>query len=213
VAKKAFNCPSCGAPIEFRSSITLYSVCEYCRSVVMRNDLDVELIGKVAQLQEDSSPFQIGTEGRYESVSFTLIGRIVRGYEDGQWNEWFMLLNDQRRGWLAEAQGELMVFFEVDADGFKANAAPSEWQVGDSVAIERRSFSVSDIKDVSCIGCQGELPHFVPIGEKSRTVDLTAPPNFCATVEIDAAKPQVYAGKYVEFDECHFERLRTVPGW
>ena len=208
---KSFTCPSCGAQIDFQSSITLYCVCAYCRSMVVRRDLDVEAIGKVAQLKEDSSPFQLGTQGLYRKLPFTLIGRVVRGWSDGQWNEWFMLLEDQRRGWLAEAQGQLMVFLESDVTVLQSSA--KDWSVGTTVTFAKQLYSVSDIKESRCIGTEGELPALVRAGEQVTSIDLTAPPTLCATIELSGTDCPVYLGEFVEFEACRFNYLRELPGW
>ena len=61
---RAGACPNCGAPIEFRWSSAVQTVCAHCRSVVVRHDVDLEALGEVGDLPPDSSPIQIGTEGR-----------------------------------------------------------------------------------------------------------------------------------------------------
>ncbi len=208
---KSFSCPSCGAPIDFKSSVTLYAVCEYCRSLVVRRDFDVEALGKVAALKDDASPFMLGTQGRYRTLPFTLIGRIVRGWSDGSWNEWFLLLDDQRRGWLAEAQGQLMIFLESDTVVQKSVA--SQWNVGESTRFAGKSYSVSDIKETHVAGCEGELPEFARGDERTTSIDLTAPPNLCATLELSDDANTVYLGEFVEFEACRFSNLRELPGW
>ena len=72
---KKFNCPSCGAEVVFNSNHSVYAVCKYCHSMIVRHDLDVEAIGTMASLPEDMSPFQIGTEGYYQGTHFSLVGR------------------------------------------------------------------------------------------------------------------------------------------
>jgi Domain of unknown function (DUF4178) len=178
--------------------------------MVVRTDLDVELIGKEAQLQEDSSPFAIGTQGRYGGVAFGLIGRTVMAWDDA-------LFDDQRSGWLAEAQGQLMMFFETDAA--VANAALSaqggamQLEVGSLLTLDRQTYSVTDIKDARCVGCQGELPGRIRTGEQSRGIDLTAPPDYCATIEQGNQSTHLFLGRFVQFEDCRFSQLRDVPGW
>src|SRR4051812_49254224 len=107
-----FNCPSCGAGITFQSSVSFSLVCPYCRSLVVRHDKDVEAIGKMAELPDDISPFQIGTTGTFRKIHFALAGRMKIGWEDGCWNEWFFFTDEGKKGWLAEAQGSLILSFE-----------------------------------------------------------------------------------------------------
>ena len=66
-------------------------------------------MGEVSDLPADSSPIQIGTEGRWEEKPFTVAGRIVYEHEDGGWNEWHLVFNDGSSGWLSDAQAEYAV--------------------------------------------------------------------------------------------------------
>ena len=40
--KNAF-CPSCGAPVKFRWSSAVQTVCPYCRSILVRHDVNLRL--------------------------------------------------------------------------------------------------------------------------------------------------------------------------
>ena len=62
--------------------------------------MNLEAVGKVADLPEDPSPIQIGTEGIYRNKPFVVIGRIVYEYEQGGWNEWHVMFSDSTSGWL-----------------------------------------------------------------------------------------------------------------
>ena len=55
--------------------------------MILRKDLNLEALGKMALLPEDSSPLQVGTTGRYQARSFTLLGRILQQWSDGSWSE------------------------------------------------------------------------------------------------------------------------------
>ena len=72
---REFACPACGAPGTFQSGISVYAVCAYCRSMVLRRDAGVEAFGKMAVLPPDMSPLQIGSRGVFEGLSFALVGR------------------------------------------------------------------------------------------------------------------------------------------
>ena len=50
------NCPSCGAPVEFKSGQSIVVICSYCRSAVARTDRELKDLGKVAELVETGSP-------------------------------------------------------------------------------------------------------------------------------------------------------------
>jgi hypothetical protein len=105
-------CPSCGAPVVFQSAASVFAVCAYCQSTLVRHDENLEDIGKMAALVEDRSPLQLGAEGRYKGVHFALIGRLQIKYSQGIWNEWHLLFDDMRNGWLSEAGGEYVLTFQ-----------------------------------------------------------------------------------------------------
>ena len=70
-------CPSCGATIPFRSSFSVYAVCSYCGSTVLRNDRDVRAIGSVADLPAEMTPLQVGAELDWRGKHYTLAGRLA----------------------------------------------------------------------------------------------------------------------------------------
>ena len=61
-------CPGCGAPVEFRSAQSLYAVCSFCRSTVVRTGDTLSRVGQMAELFEDHSPLQLLASGRYLTV-------------------------------------------------------------------------------------------------------------------------------------------------
>ena len=93
---KSTVCPSCGAPVRFQSAASILAVCEYCKSTLVRHDLNLEDVGKMAQLQTDGSPLQLRVEGKYRGVHFGVVGRIQLRFEHGLWNEWHLLFDDMQ---------------------------------------------------------------------------------------------------------------------
>jgi hypothetical protein len=49
----------------------------------------------MAELMDDPSLIQIGTEGRFRGLHFAVIGRIQLKYDAGLWNEWHILFDDR----------------------------------------------------------------------------------------------------------------------
>lgn len=235
---KNYHCPSCGADLAFRSNLSVYAVCAYCRSMVVRHDVDVESIGTMAALPEDMSPLQIGTEGKYNGERFTLIGRVKMGWEDGAWNEWFFLGDDGRKGWLAEAQGSYAFSYETEESlhantqkaldehiaefkerSLKASADASLRSKGAGIApgshltLSKQKFQITDIKQTECLGSEGELPFSAPKGRKTVSVDLSGDGGEFASIEISTAQTRIYIGRYVEWDDMHCHNLRPLEGW
>ena len=235
---KKYNCPSCGAEVLFRSVVSVYAVCQFCRSIVVRRDVDVESIGTMAALPDDMSPLQIGTEGDYQQHQFTLIGRRKMGWRDGGWNEWLFITDDGRNGWLAEAQGSYGISFELDYPLYPVAGeahsgritrfekmdpihrvakrkvlSDASLEVGSYVTLDEQSYRVMDVKHATCIGNEGEMPFMIPQGRKTLTFDLLGRYGEFASIEILDSKLRFYVGHYVEWDDLHCRNLRPLEGW
>ncbi len=209
--KKEVHCPSCGAPVVFQSAASILAVCEYCRSTLVRHDLDLENVGKMAQLQADGSPPQLRAEGKYRGVSFTVVGRIQLRFEKGLWNEWHLLFDDRRSGWLGEAEGNYAVSFL----GENKEGIPKfeELHPGRSLFLEDAVYEVTNMERAFCIGGEGELPFRVGPGYEAPVADLTGPGRRFATLDYSEEPPLVYLGEYVDFEELHLSGLREFDGW
>ncbi len=79
----ATTCPSCGAELHFRSSVTICAVCASCGSMVVRSDVAVAAIGAMASLPDDISPLQIGTDLTLDGRRYTVLGRVRMYWADG----------------------------------------------------------------------------------------------------------------------------------
>lgn len=202
-------CPSCGGEVDFKSRFSVYQVCPYCTSMLIRTDKNVENIGKTADLPNDMSPFQLGTTGVFEKKHFQIIGKQRLSYEDGFWNEYFLIFDDQSYGWLGEAQGFLMVSVPVDVN------VPDSANIrnGMAVNINGKTYEVDDIKRVTCAGGAGELPVRGVKGRQFVSADLTGVGETFASIDYSEKKPQVFTGRYVEIEELKCENLREIDGW
>ncbi len=203
------NCPSCGAPVVFKSSASFHGVCEFCRSTLVRHGGDLENLGRMADLIEDASPIQIGTEGKYQGVHFAVIGRIQLRYAAGVWNEWHLLFDDMRGGWLSDANGEYLLTFltppGITLPDF-ATLMPN-----DELELAERDFVVTDIEEAMCLSGQGELPFAFGAGYPAQLVDLrTTDESKAAFASIDYSEtpPLVFVGESLPFAALHFANLR-----
>lgn len=207
------NCPSCGAPVEFSSSVSIFAVCTYCGSSLVRHDLKLEDLGKMAQLAEDTSPIQIGTLGKYKGVTFHVVGRVKVQWSQGEWNEWYTAFEDGRFGWLADAQGDFGISFSVPAPSSLSGAVAL--QVGESVTLSSGlTYRVADIKTATYSGSEGELPFRAMPGRESLAVDLDDQQGGFASVD-DSEQDgvSVYEGHWLDIEEFQFKNLRVFDGW
>lgn len=206
------NCPSCGAEVTFKARSSVFAVCSFCKSSIVRHDVDVSIIGKISDLQYDLTPLQVGTVGSFDSKTFELIGRLKVKYSDGFWNEWHALFSDGRTGWLAEAQGFYAVCFEVSNPISVIDKELIE--VGRQIFLsEGKLYEVEDMRDVICMFSEGELPLNAVQGRESLSVDLSGDELAMATIEFAKDQRRIYEGHYQEFDDFKFRNLRTIDGW
>lgn len=206
-----YSCPNCGAPLTFRSSVSVYVTCTHCRSMVVRHDMNLKTLGQVAELLDDMSPFQVGTSGTFKGRHFYLLGRIKVVYEKGTWSEWYALFDDGQEGWLAEAQGRYMMTFPIpDYKPHKPN--PSEPLSPYSVNGEE--YLIEDIRQVNYVASEGELPFRFEPGREALSVDLRDRQGRFASLSFPHNQiATAYLGEYQEFEDFNFQYLRTLDGW
>ena len=211
MTQPAAVCPNCGARIVFRWSSSVQTVCEYCKSVLVRTDVDLKKIGQVAALPPDSSPIQLNTEGVYRNKGFVVIGRILYAYDDGGWNEWHLMMNTGENGWLSDAQNEYAV--SMAAPGRKLPASSAQVKVGQQYAWDNRSYVVTSITRAHYKGVQGELPFQYWNKDEVMFVDLRSENGEFATLDYSDDAPALYLGELVDFSDLHFKNLRAFEGW
>jgi len=157
-AQRAYRaaCPSCGAPVEFRSAASASAVCSFCRSTLVRDGDALRRVGVTSELFDDHSPLQLGASGSLQGVAFTLVGRLQYGYADGTWNEWHALFDNGRSGWLSEDNGAYV--FSFDAALAEAAPGPDELHAGERRVVAGRVWDVASVSTARLIAAQGELP-------------------------------------------------------
>ena len=174
------SCPSCGAPVTFRSAASVMAVCGYCNSTLIRDADAVRNIGRMADVLEDYSPLQINASGRFDGRGFTVVGRIQLRYSAGFWNEWYVLDDHGEGAWLSDASGQYTYTREVDRraagpvalPAFESLAAGARLDLGPAPDGSRMVFVAGDVRTAQCTGGQGELPFTVGPGYTARVADF-----------------------------------------
>jgi hypothetical protein len=217
------NCPSCGAPIAFRSAGLPIVVCDFCRSTVMRRGPDLELIGVAARVPETITPLQIGSRGTYDGTAFELIGRVrwqwrdAAGLVGGGWSEWLALFADGRAGWLAEAMGRYTMTTELaqlPGDTIVARLAAGDTIVpGTLVELAGTSYRVIDARTAEAVGSEGELPFAAPAGETLFGVDLANGSGGRASLQKHGDAVTAWIGSAIALRDLQPKGLRRIDGW
>lgn len=212
MTQRTASCPNCGATITFRWSSAVQTTCEFCRSILVRHDVDLEKVGVVADLPETSTPIQLGTEGAYGSHAFVVVGRIIYEYERGGWSEWYCVTGGGASSfWLSDAQLEYAVSRESTLRS--APPSPSAIRPGTVVATADGELTVSTLTNARYVGVEGELPF--EYWDKSTVLfaDLGAPDGRFGTIDYSESPPLLFTGEYVDFASLNLRNLREFEGW
>jgi Domain of unknown function (DUF4178) len=205
------NCPNCGAPIRFLWSSAVQTTCEFCHSILIRTDVDLQRVGEVADLPPDSSPIQIGTEGAYQGKTFMVVGRIIYEYAQGGWNEWHIVYNDGESGWLSDAQLEYDLSSWTELP--EPLPPPDQLTRGREFTWYKRAFQVTSVTQAHYRGVQGELPFKYWDKHDLLFGDLRTTHGEFATIDYSESPPLLFLGRPIEFDDLHFKNLRVFEGW
>ena len=167
-------CPGCGAPVNFLSAQSTHAVCGHCQSTVVRSGDKLARIGKMAELFDDHSPLQLQASGVWNragvKTAFTLVGRLQYKYGEGTWTEWHAVLVDGTSAYLSEDNGSYVFTTPIAAQANIPEAA--SFQLGQSMRLNGRAFSVASNQKVSLISAQGELPHLPALRQEFSVVEL-----------------------------------------
>jgi len=195
-------CPQCGAPLRFGGAASLAAVCAYCRFASLRTGARLEAAGKVPDLVATDTRLSIGTAGKVDGRTFTLLGRLQLSQGEAVWNEWYASFGDATWGWVAEAQGRLFVTFpKPTAPGLPPLGA---LQPGVEVRLPGLGrATVDEVNEARLVSFEGELPVRPDVGERWRYADCSTESGGFATLDYGSGGDAVlYAGREVSYAEA-----------
>ena len=211
MSHKTANCPNCGAPVEFLWSAAVQTTCPFCKSIIVRRDVNWEKVGVIADLPPDASPIQIATEGIYQQKAFVVVGRIMYEYERGGWNEWHLAFNDGSSGWLSDAQCEYAISFQRETP-FPLPSADSLAPMQTFQWVDHE-YSVAVITNAQYAGVQGELPFEFWDKKQVPFADLLTTDSHFATLDYSGEKPLLFLGEALEYEALQLKNVRLFEKW
>ena len=206
------NCPSCGAPVEFKSGQSIVVICEFCRSAIARTDRELKDLGKVAELVETGSPLDVGLRGKWKDIPFELTGRAQLGHEmGGQWDEWYATFSNGWLGWLAEAQGRFYITFQYPIPEGAQVPSFDQLQLGEPVPglPWPTPLMVAETGRARALGARGEIPYLLTPGETYYYADLSGVNNSFGTLDYNQSPPLVFLGQQVTLAELGITTTRA----
>lgn len=207
------NCPSCGAPIEFKAGSTLVLVCPFCRSAVSRTDRGLEDLGKVAEIADSESPLKLGLKGEYKGTRFELTGRAQLKHElGGFWDEWYATFSNGWVGWLAEAQGRFYLTFYQPLPAGVTLPSFAGLQLGQEIPEipNPTPLMVQEKGRGTSAAADGEIPYKLTPGEQFEYADLAGKNNAFATIDYSMDPPWVFVGTQVTLAEIGLGDAKPV---
>lgn len=200
-------CPNCGAPVEFASAASASAVCSFCRSTLLRDGETLSRIGQSAEIFDDYSPLQLGATGRWMGQGFAVVGRVQRGSELGNWNEWHLLFDAgerERVGWLSEDNGQFVLSLEAPL----TETPPPEPQLGAPLTLAGQRWQVAAVVQAALRAAEGELPRVPRAG---RIVELRNAQDEVGSLEYRDGEPPVWSvGRGVQLADLALQGLRTT---
>lgn len=197
-------CPACAAPVEFRVSGTLVTICEFCNSVVARGNKQLEDHGKVSDLVQTRSPLELGLRGKFQRNSFELIGRVqYRHSAGGVWDEWYLAFSGGKLGWLAESQGQFHLTLEKPNAAAAAPTSQDQLEVGTTWDFGKPfgAMTVVETGTAKAGSAEGEIPWAFAPGVDHVFADLKGPSGTFATVDFGESGPRAFIGREVTLAE------------
>ncbi|MEE9394398.1 MAG: DUF4178 domain-containing protein [Planctomycetota bacterium] len=198
------QCPSCGSGIEADERYGHFRVCPYCQSALLLDKEAAKISGKMAVLAKPKGPLHLGATGNAKGRGFQVIGRVRYGYQQGFWDEWYLVFEDGDSGWIGEDEDEFTV--EVPVDWQPSPELHESLKPGDALPYPDGDFSLKEKGVAICEGGEGQLPFAVETGEKTPFLDAVGrDENQFLSVEFGEEGPRAFLGQQLERDELHVD--------
>ncbi len=203
------TCPNCGKPVVFHGDFSMSSICEACGTIVVRPDYGQPATGPsgtIAAPIESDSPVELGMKGYYQGHHFEIRGVVRLGHDAGGfWDEWYLLFDDGRWGWLAEVQQHFYLTFAVEV------RQPGKIPAFDAIQLEQRfqltagdpPMLVAEKGHGSPLGARGEIPYSLAPQKIYQYADLSGPGGRFGTIDFGETPPTVYFGRAVALGDLH----------
>lgn len=203
-----FLCPQCGAMVGGQAPGQVMVVCPACRSTITRDADAARRVGQLSEVVDDGSPVRIGTRGALAGHSFEVIGRLRLQYDEGGWNEWYVLFDAGGHGWLSDASGQYALTRPGSTESPMPLPAFDALSVGTRLKLGGVLYTVADVRRSRCVGGEGELPVHAGDGWEVASADLRGGRAF-ATLDYSDDVPMCYAGQAGERLKLDPQTLRS----
>jgi hypothetical protein len=168
---RAFNCPSCGAPLKVTRENVATVGCGNCGAVLDPGDERAQILAKGSFKNKVEPLLELGSKGTLRGAAVELIGFMRRRMKadgvDYYWSEYLLLAPDNKLLWLTEYQGHWNLG-RVLAQTVKASGGIARYDNRDYKHFATYTAYVDYVI--------GEFPWRVMLDETAEVNDFVAPP-------------------------------------
>lgn len=151
----SLQCPNCGGPLPLSCRFVRVVTCSYCSTLNEVTSDGVQMAGTSARLTPLPTRFFVGAMGELAGERFQVLGRVRYSYDEGTWDEWYLLLSNGEPAWLEEDEGELTLSRMEPLD--EVVPAFDQIRVGQQLTVQGVSFRVTERCRATVLGCEGQL--------------------------------------------------------
>lgn len=206
-----FPCPSCSAPLVFKTDSTLAQVCPTCLSIARRISVEGAQIQKAEPVREELTILQVGTTGTYSNQAFEVIGRIQYFFTEGYRNHWFILYKSGKTGWLGDWAGNYSLFQEATYTSLMPLTGRA---AGETLSISKISLEIEVIDKVNVIYWEGEVPEQGLLEKNFTAIELFSTNGQMGLLHTSGSgTPHTYLGQYVALQDLTLQNTRVHHEW
>ena len=134
--------------------------------------MELALIGQLPDLVAADTRLALGQHGKVAQLRFELLGRMQLEQGRASWQEWYVSWSDGSFGWLAEAQGRVILSHRYEQP---LRVPPfASWQAGGSYQLPPLgALSVEEVGEARFVSAEGELPFRPQLDRTYRFVDAS----------------------------------------
>jgi len=192
------NCPQCGNALKLNFRHSKLCICDACGSTLFIEDEAVEFAGKQSVLSQEASLIQLQQPFSYNKQSYLPVGHVRYQYNEGFWDEWWVINNAGEGIWVTVDEGDFAFEKKVAAP---KNVDFDHFQLGDEV----KGWLVTERGHATCDGFEGELPELVHQGERFDYVHLSQAGGKLFSLEFFESKTKAFKGQWADPFEIQVE--------
>lgn len=170
----SINCPACAAAIDSVSPLSRTLVCDHCGNLVRFDNSRWVSEGTFSAPLDAPPLLRVGRQGKLHGKDFQVEGRVRLADDQSQWDEWWLMFDNNQGIWLEEDDGSYHL--HTDAPNMvlsNLDELRSKWP-GQTIEADARQWFITETGEASVTGMQGQLPVSITPGLTVNFLDAVA---------------------------------------